>query len=85
MKGRCATMTESQRIELYCRKVCNRLVYRSRQHKISPVSAAIEYLDLVPYLRYEYGYCPTMFKTYERLPEAVQNAIQRIWAEENEA
>jgi len=75
-------MTDRQRIELYCRKLCNKIVYLARQHKISPLSAAIEYLTIVPYLRHVYGYCPTMFNTFERLPEAVQDEIMRIWQEE---
>ena len=70
-------MTDFQRVEMYCRKRCNALVQKAKSPHCSAVNIAIEYCDMVHEMRFLYGFCPTMFNTYERMPAKVQEEIER--------
>lgn len=73
-----------RRLYIYIHAAAQKFVNKARSGKYSAVCLASEYLDMIPEYRYYYGICPeTECNIYNRLPEAVQNAICKQWEEEN--
>lgn len=77
--------SNDRRIYIYVHSQAQKLVNKAKSGYYAPVTLALRFHEMVAYFRYYYGICPiSECNLYNRMPEAVQDQIARIWEEEKE-